>query len=207
MAAVQKAISGLAGFSSRAPGVRASSRAAPGPSFDDRRRVAERWTRSCETDARSWSSSGRRCSSTRWSCSAPIVWSLVYTFFSGNVITGFKYVGLAQLPHADPRPGLLAAFKFTLKYAVVVTVLQVGFGLLLALLYVFYLRRGSALVRTLVFFPVVLPTVAIAQLFAKMFAIAPQYGLVNSALHALGIERLDPGLARRAAAAPSWCSS
>jgi ABC-type sugar transport system permease subunit len=43
-------------------------------------------------------------------------------------------------------------------------------------------------VRTLVFFPVVLPTVAIAQMFAKVFAIAPQYGLVNGALHAL---RLD----------------
>ena len=24
---------------------------------------------------------------------APIVWSLVYTFYSGNVISGFKYVG------------------------------------------------------------------------------------------------------------------
>jgi ABC-type sugar transport system permease subunit len=67
---------------------------------------------------------------------------------------------------------------------VAVTVLQVGLGLFLALMFVFYLRRGSALVRTLVFFPVVLPTVAIAQLFAKVFAIAPQYGLVNSGLHA-----------------------
>src|SRR5215471_1374396 len=80
------------------------------------------------------------------------------------------------------------ALKFTLKYGVVVTVLQVGFGLLLALMYVFYLRRGSALVRTLVFFPVVLPTVAVAQLFAKIFAIAPQYGLVNAALHALHLD-------------------
>ena len=65
--------------------------------------------------------------------------------------------------------------------------LQVGAGLLLALLYVFHLRRGSALVRTLVFFPVVVPTVAIAEMFAKLFAIAPQYGLVNSLLHAFGM--------------------
>jgi ABC-type sugar transport system permease subunit len=30
----------------------------------------------------------------------------------------------------------------------------------------------------------VVPTVAVAQLFAKIFAIAPQYGLVNAGLHA-----------------------
>lgn len=117
----------------------------------------------------------------------PIVWSLVYTFFSGNVIEGFKYVGLHNFQTLFHDQYFWQALKFTLKYAVVVTVLQVGAGLLLALLYVFHLRRGSALVRTLIFFPVVVPTVAIAQMFAKLFAIAPQYGLVNSLLHAVGM--------------------
>ena len=117
----------------------------------------------------------------------PIVWSLVYTFFSGNVIEGFKYVGLHNFGTLIHDQYFWQALKFTIKYAVIVTVLQVTAGLLLALLYVFYLRRGSALVRTLVFFPVIVPTVAIAQLFAKMFAIAPQYGLVNSILHGLGL--------------------
>ena len=119
---------------------------------------------------------------------APIVWSLVYTFFSGNVITGFKYVGLHNFSKLIHDQAFWTAFTFTFKYAVLVTVLQVGLGLMLALMFVFYLRRGSALVRTLVFFPVVLPTVAIAQMFAKVFAIAPQYGLVNATLHAV---RLD----------------
>jgi ABC-type sugar transport system permease subunit len=117
----------------------------------------------------------------------PIVWSLVYTLFSGSVITGFTYVGLHNFHTLIHDPAFWQAFRFTIKYAVVVTVLQVGLGLGLALLFVFHLRRGSALVRTLVFFPVVLPTVAIAQLFAKLFAIAPQYGLVNSLLHAAGM--------------------
>jgi ABC-type sugar transport system permease subunit len=118
----------------------------------------------------------------------PIAWSLVYTFFSGNVIEGFKYVGLHNFGTLIHDQYFWQALKFTLKYAVTVTVLQVGAGLLLALLYVFHLRRGSALVRTLVFFPVVVPTVAIAQMFAKLFAIAPQYGLVNSLLHAVGMD-------------------
>jgi ABC-type sugar transport system permease subunit len=117
----------------------------------------------------------------------PIVWSLVYTFFSGNVITGFTYVGFHNFHTLIHDPSFWQAFRFTVKYGIIVTVLQVGLGLGLALLFVFYLQRGSALVRTLVFFPVVLPTVAIAQLFAKLFAIAPQYGLVNSLLHAVGM--------------------
>ena len=60
---------------------------------------------------------------------------------------------------------------------------HVGIGLLMSLLYVFYLGKASPLIRTLVFFPVVLPTVAVAQLFKKIFEITPQYGLVNSLLH------------------------
>ena len=119
---------------------------------------------------------------------APIIWSLVYTFYSGNVLTGFKYVGLHNFRTLIHDPAFWTALKFTLKYGVLVTVFQVGFGLALSLMFVFYLRRGSALVRTLVFFPVVLPTVAVAQLFAKIFAIAPQYGLVNAGLHAAHLD-------------------
>jgi ABC-type sugar transport system permease subunit len=117
----------------------------------------------------------------------PIIWSLVYTFFSGNVIEGFTYVGLQNFGTLIHDQAFWQAFRFTVKYALATTVLQVSAGLLLSLLFVFYLQRGSALVRTLVFFPVVLPTVAVAQLFAKIFAIAPQYGLVNSVLHAVGM--------------------
>src|SRR3954468_19335648 len=119
---------------------------------------------------------------------APIIWSLVYTFYSGNVISGFKYVGLHNFRTLAHDHAFWTSLEFTLKYGVVLTILQVGFGLLLALMYVFYLRRGSALVRTLVFFPVVVPTVAVAQLFAKIFAIAPQYGLVNAGLDAVGLD-------------------
>ena len=58
------------------------------------------------------------------------------------------------------------------------------------MLYVFSCAEASALVRTLVFFPVVVPTVAVAQLFAKVFAIAPQYGLVNSRTRSASLRRL-----------------
>lgn len=112
----------------------------------------------------------------------PIVWSLGYTLFEGNVLSGFQFVGLHNFVLLLSDQQFWQALLFTVKYAISVTIGQVGIGLLLALLYFFALRRASGLIRTLVFFPVVLPTVAVAQLFSKLVAISPQYGLANSLL-------------------------
>lgn len=121
----------------------------------------------------------------------PILWSLGYTFFTGDLITGFTYNGFGNFEKLWNDPRALSALGFTLKYAVVVSVGQVLCGYLLSLLYVFVLRKSSAVVRTLVFFPVILPTVAVALLFQKLFAIAPQNGLANVALDAVGVAPTD----------------
>lgn len=118
----------------------------------------------------------------------PIVWSLGYTLFSGNVIAGFQFVGLQNFDTLFHDPSFWEALGVTVKYAVFVTIGQVGMGLLLALMYVFYLGKASWLIRTLIFFPVVLPTVAVAQLFSKIFEIEPQFGLVNSLLQVLHMD-------------------
>ncbi len=120
----------------------------------------------------------------------PIIWSLGYTVFEGNVIAGFQFVGFHNYAFLISDPTFWQALAFTVKYAVVVTIGQVGIGLLLALMYVFYLGKSSALIRTIAFFPVVLPLVAVAQLFKKIFEIVPQYGLVNSLLHVAHLDAL-----------------
>ncbi|WP_216326303.1 carbohydrate ABC transporter permease [Deinococcus aestuarii] len=107
----------------------------------------------------------------------PILWSLGYTVYEGSPIAGFKFVGLDNYVRLAQDPTFWKALWFGTKYALFVSAGQVILGLALALLYAFYLRKSSVLVRTLVFLPVVLPTVAVAQMFAKLFAIAPQYGL------------------------------
>jgi raffinose/stachyose/melibiose transport system permease protein len=121
----------------------------------------------------------------------PILVSFGYTLTSGNAITGFTFSGLENYQRllTDTRVG--DALLLTVRYAVLMTILQVGFGYLLSLMYVFVLRKWSSAVRTLVFFPVVLPTVAVALLFQQMFAIAPQNGLVNTALEAVGLSSVD----------------
>jgi len=112
----------------------------------------------------------------------PMVWSIGYTLFEGSPIGGFTFVGFSNYIHLPTDPKFVKSLWFSTAYALVVSSSQIVLGLLLALLYAFYLRRASALVRTLVFFPVVLPTVAVAQMFVKLFEIAPQYGQVNALL-------------------------
>ncbi|MBV9447620.1 MAG: sugar ABC transporter permease [Streptosporangiaceae bacterium] len=121
----------------------------------------------------------------------PAVWSLVYSFFKGTPALGFQYVGFTNFKHLWTDPTLRQTLVFTIKYAAVLLVCQIVFGYLLALFYLFVLRRTSTLIRTLVFFPVVLPPVAVALLFNKLFAIAPQVGPVNSVLHLFGISPVD----------------
>ncbi|MFJ8804080.1 carbohydrate ABC transporter permease [Streptomyces sp. NPDC102487] len=121
----------------------------------------------------------------------PMVWSLGYSFTQGNPIDGFSGSGLDNFHRLFTDPDARHALWFTAKYAVTVTVGQVVAGYLLALLYVFFLKRASALVRTLVFFPVVLPTVAVGLLFKNFFQVAPQAGPVNSLLNSIGIDSID----------------
>lgn len=121
----------------------------------------------------------------------PVIWSFGLTFFTGNILTGFEFNGLENFSRLFADPYVRDAFWFTIKYAVLVTLFQVVLGYGLALLYQFVLRRSSVLVRTLVFFPVVLPTVAIAILYQKLFQSAPSDGLVNELLVNVGLSSVD----------------
>jgi len=121
----------------------------------------------------------------------PVAWSFGYTFFKGNALEGFRFVGLDNFIRLGSDPYVWDAFWFTLKYAVVMTVGQVAIGYGLSLLYVFVLRKSSTILRTLIFFPVVMPTVAIAVLYQKMFQSAPADGVVNNLLTTLGISSVD----------------
>ncbi|HUN30803.1 MAG TPA: sugar ABC transporter permease [Trebonia sp.] len=121
----------------------------------------------------------------------PVFWSAGYSLTSGNAITGYHFVGLANFRHLLSDPNIPSALWFTVRYAVVLTLGQVAAGYLLALFYVFVLKKASALIRTLLFFPIVLPTVAVALMFQNLFSIAPVNGPVNSLLTAVGYHAVD----------------
>ncbi|WP_424447075.1 carbohydrate ABC transporter permease [Microbacterium arborescens] len=122
---------------------------------------------------------------------APVVWSLGLTFFSGSPLMGFEFAGVANFERLISDSAVWDAFWSTVRYAVLVTLLQVVLGYGLALLYNFVLRKSSVLVRTLVFFPVVLPTVAVSLLYQKIFQSAPSDGFVNELLVNVGLDSVD----------------
>lgn len=115
---------------------------------------------------------------------------MYYSLFNGSPGLNWEFVGFENYLKLFSDKKFLDALSVNARYISVVTVGQVGLGLLLALMFRFWLKRFKTIVRTLVFFPVVLPTVAVGQLFSKIYEIQPSYGLLNSFLKGIGLSNL-----------------
>ena len=134
----------------------------------------------------------------------PVVWSFYYSMYSGSPGLKWKFVGLLNYAKLFKDKNFLDALAVNLKYIGFTMLGQVGGGLLMALMFRFWLRRGKNIVRTIVFFPTVLPTVAVGQLFAKIYEIQPNYGLLNSFLSAIGLDSLvQPWIGQASTALPA----
>lgn len=121
----------------------------------------------------------------------PVAWSLGLSFFEGNTLRGFEFVGFDNFVKFFQDPAGIQSLWVSIVFAVLATAGQIVFGYLLALLYVFVLRRGSAFLRTAVFFPMVLPTVAVALLFRSFVAVGDNQGPVNDLLNLLGFDSVE----------------
>ncbi|WP_433676163.1 carbohydrate ABC transporter permease [Microbacterium gorillae] len=117
----------------------------------------------------------------------PVAWSLGLSFFEGNNLRGFEFVGLDNFAKFVSDPAAIQSLWVSVIFAVLATAGQIVLGYLLALLYVFVLRKGSAFIRTAVFFPMVLPTVAVALLFRSLVSVGDNQGPVNELLNFFGI--------------------
>lgn len=117
----------------------------------------------------------------------PVIWSLGLSFFEGNSLRGFEFVGIDNFTTFVSDPAAIQSLWVSVIFAVLATAGQIVLGYLLALLYVFVLRNGSAFVRTAVFFPMVLPTVAVALLFKSFVAVGDNQGPINDLLNFFGM--------------------
>lgn len=120
----------------------------------------------------------------------PIIWTFVYSLFSGMPGLKFEYHGFQNYLELFRNKQTLNAIAVNWRYIAVVTPSQVSLGLLTALMIHFAVRKGKTFVRTVVFIPTILPAVAVAQMVIKMTALRPQYGLVNALLSVSGMEHL-----------------
>ena len=106
-------------------------------------------------------------------------------FFSFTRWTLFdwEFIGLDNFVLFFNRPALLGSMTNTLIYAFVTSGLKVVFGLLLAVLFTSRIRLKTAM-RSIVFFPVLVSTVAVGITFKVLMH--PSDGLINQTIELLG---------------------
>jgi len=124
--------------------------------------------------------------------------TLLALYFSLTRWTLFdtEFIGFDNFSQFLREPALTNGMRNTLIYAVVTSGLKVVVGLGLAIVLTSSIRFRSVL-RSLVFFPVLVSTVAVGITFAVL--LHPSKGLINSALETIGIDGpswlTDPALA------------
>lgn len=134
----------------------------------------------------------------------PVLWSFYYSLYSGSPGLKWQFVGLKNYGNLFKDHNFTDALAVNLKYIGFTMLGQVGGGLLMALMFRFWLTRFKNVVRTIIFFPTVLPTVAVGQLFAKIYEIQPNYGLLNSFLANIGLRNLvQPWIGQASTALPA----
>ncbi len=114
---------------------------------------------------------------------APTALSFYYSLTRWTLFST-EFIGLDNFFQFFREPSLTSGARNTIVYAVVTSGLKVVLGLLLATLFTSRLRlRG--LLRSIVFFPVLVSTVAVGITFAVLMH--PSNGLINRSLEAVGI--------------------
>ncbi len=136
----------------------------------------------------------------------PIVWTFVYSLYSGMPGFNFEFVGLSNYIKIWFNDFTMDSIKMNWKYIMVVTPGQICFGLLVSLMMHFTIKRFKTLSRTIVFIPTILPAVAVAQMFSKMYEMIPNYGLINSLLALVGLDSwIQPFLGQSDTAFAALC--
>jgi multiple sugar transport system permease protein len=114
----------------------------------------------------------------------PIGWSLLLSLQSTNLIAPAHYVGLANYRALAKDPAFRSAIGHTLVYTVLFVPISVAGALGIAVALNRRIR-GIRFYRVAVFVPLVTSTVATGIIF--LWLLDPTFGLVNYALHLIGL--------------------
>lgn len=119
-----------------------------------------------------------------------IVPTLVSLFFSLTIwtLSDWRFTGLDNFIIFLTEPSLAIGFKNSLIYAVVTCFLKVVFGFLFAA-YLCGELRSKGFLRSLIYFPNILSTIAVGIMFSSLMH--PSKGVINLLLSYLGIDGPD----------------
>ena len=116
----------------------------------------------------------------------PILASVVLAFFSWDIITPPRFVGLENFADIAADPTIRVSFLNTIGFVVVAVTLQLAVALVLAVL-VNTRMPGllKSFFRSVLFFPLVLSAASVSIIMSYLFN--ENFGLVNHFLNMLGI--------------------
>jgi raffinose/stachyose/melibiose transport system permease protein len=114
----------------------------------------------------------------------PMVLTVGYSFTDWDGFGPMTYVGLDNYARAIGDELFRDSFVHVVIYIAATIVLEVGVGLALAGLIT--MRRAGMWFRVAIFVPVMLPLVVVAVLWS--FVYNPDFGLINGALEAFGLD-------------------
>lgn len=110
-----------------------------------------------------------------------VVWATYYSFFDWNGMGKMTFVGLKNFINLYTNDrNFWAVVSNTLIYTVIEILIQVFGGLLLAI-FLTRITKFRPILQTLYYIPVVISSVAICQIFSKLFSVTPT-GVINAVL-------------------------
>ena len=125
----------------------------------------------------------------------PIVDSIRLSTVKWNGISAQQFVGIDNYVKLFTDRVFYIAFVNNLVYLAIVVSMQLVIGFVFAVLLT-YMKKGTAVIKTLYYVPCIITTVAVTQMFRSMYATQPE-GLINQVLKAVGLGSL----------ATSWLSN
>jgi raffinose/stachyose/melibiose transport system permease protein len=127
---------------------------------------------------------------------APTALSLFYAFTRWTLFD-WEWIGLDNFRQFFREPALTKSLRNTVVYAVTTSGLKVVIGMALAVLCTSNKLHVKGTVRSIIFFPVLVSTVAVGVTFERLMH--PSNGLINRGLDAVGIDGpawlTDPSIA------------
>lgn len=119
----------------------------------------------------------------------PIVMNIILSFTSDNVMQPPKFVGLENYIRMLRDPYIVASFKNTILFTVIIVPLQTIISLLFAAFIASYCKKTyGSVIRTVLFIPVIASTVLVGTLWLLLLS---SYGPVNELLQFCGLPAVN----------------
>lgn len=120
-----------------------------------------------------------------------IVRSIYLSFFDGIYNVNWAFVGFENYMRLVNDSIFWKSLGVTGRYAIITVTGQISLGLIAALIFTYIFPKIGTYGRTILFFPMLLPSIAVSILFGKMLQLQPVPGLFNQLLGIVGLAEFE----------------